>query len=177
MPKKLSEINFRPVTSPYHTIMQHVLCGSWTRTTRTKIQEIIFKVLDEVKQTNKITFHGAAALIPVMGPTQHTGTGLPLEGSSIGSHWHPLARYSHLRFLQHRFYSLPPTRCHSTFYALFNISNFFSLFGKQTYILNFSLKEHCKGLSISKFHCSRKVNFVILNCSFVHTNLKMMPRS
>ena len=155
MPKKLSEINFRPTTSPHHTITQQVLCGSWTRITRTKIQEKIFKGLDEVKK-KKITYHGAVALTPVMEPTQHSGTGLPLEGASAGSHWHPLARYSHLKFLQHRFYSLPPTCCHGMFYALFNILNSFSLFGKQTYILNFSLKEHCKRLSISKFSCSEE---------------------
>lgn len=87
MPKKLSEINFRPMTSPHRTIMQQVLCGNWTRITRTKIQEVTFKVLDEVKKKIIIiTYHGAAALTPVMGPTQHTGTGLPLEGTSAGSH-------------------------------------------------------------------------------------------
>lgn len=53
MPKKLSEINFRPMTSPHRTIMQQVLCGNWTRITRTKIQEVTFKVLDEVKKKKK----------------------------------------------------------------------------------------------------------------------------
>ena len=153
MPKKLFEINFRPTTSPHHTITQQVLCGSWRRITRTKIQEKIFKGLDEVKK--KKSYHGAVALTPVMEPTQQSGTGLPLEGTSAGSHWHPLARYSHLKFLQHRFYSLPPTCCHSMFYALFKHLKFL-LFIWETYILNFSLKEHCKRLSISKFSCSEE---------------------
>lgn len=59
MPKKLFGINSRPTTSPHHTIMQQVLCGSWTRITRTKIQEKIFKGLDEVKK--KKTYHGASS--------------------------------------------------------------------------------------------------------------------
>ena len=55
MPKKLFEINFRPTTSPHHTITQQVLCGSWTSITINKIHDKIFKGLDELKKKKKPT--------------------------------------------------------------------------------------------------------------------------